>query len=436
MKSAKGLRLAFPFLMLGISIPVKAQVHESLTVEQAVRLVLESHPAIQQAIQYVAASQARIDQSRSAYYPDISGDGSYARIGPIPEITVGPGEAFKLYPENNYDFHVGLRQTVYDFGRRSTGVELAQTGQQAAGDKADLVKSNLAYQTIAVFYSILFLGQDIAVLDEQIEALNQHLLVTEKKAQAGTATDFDILTTRVRVAAATSQRVDVASMLENQKTVLHQLLGMPSEAVVELKGDFAAIPISLNADSLITIAMQRLPELRLSRNAETSAGFQRRLASLADRPTVNANIMYGFRNGYFPNLNTLKGNWIAGADLQVPLFNGHRTRGRVNEADANLSAAQAHTRDLERRAFAEIKQAIEDVTASLEKLQTSELQVRQAEDALSNARVRYDAGVITNLDLLDAQTSLSNARLVHLRALYDLVNSRYALDQATGAQPW
>jgi len=62
--------------------------------------------------------------------------------------------------------------------------------------------------------------------------------------------------------------------------------------------------------------------------------------------------------------------------------------------------------------------------------------VTQAEEAVATAKARYEAGVATNLDVLDAQTSLSNARLARLGAHYEYVTSRYALEKATGARPW
>jgi len=413
-----------------------AQASDSLTVEQAVNMTLESHPAIQQALQGVGAARARVSQSRSGLYPNIGGEGLYARIGPVPKITLPDRGALALYPEDNYDVHVGISQTVYDFGRRSRGIDLARSYQQTASDKVDLVKMNLAYQTIAVFNAILFLRQNIAVLDEQVDALSEHLQVAQKKVQAGTATDFDVLTTRVKVDEVRSQRIDVANVLTKQEIAFRELTGLQEDTPVQLKGSFSVTQVDLNADSLVSAALNSLPEMKLSRNAEASASIQYRLASLGDRPSLNVNLQYGFKNGYYPNLNTWEANWVAGLQIQTPIFNGHRTRSQKQEAMANLNSARSNTSDIERRINADVRQAVADVQASLEKLKTSETQVERARDAVSMARVRYDAGVITNLDLIDAQTSLSYAELVHLKALYDFVNSRYALDKVVGGRSW
>lgn len=430
-----GISTAF-ILLLTALVAAQGGQSDSLTLDQAIKMVTENHPAVAQAIQGVAASEAQIVQSRSGFYPQLAGNASYAYIGPVPTFEIPGVGAEELAPHNNYNFHVGLQQTVYDFGRRSTAVELAQTGRNTALEGVEAAKSNLSYQTVEVFYAILFLKQNISVIDDQISTLNQHLEITRKKVQAGTATDFEVLTTEVRIANAQSQRTDIVNALENQESLFRQLTGLPENAAIMLKGDFNAPAININPDSLKDLALSQIPEMKQSKYAETGADIQYKLAALGNRPTVGVNLMFGFKNGYVPGLNTLKANWVAGVEVQAPIFNGFMTRGRKSQAQANLSAVRAHTKDLERRIISAVNQAISGVRASQSKLVSAEPQVRQAEQALSLAQTRYSAGTATNLDLLDAETALANARLVQLRDMYELVRNSYTLERAVGGRIW
>ena len=409
---------------------------DSITVEQAVGLTLKNHAAIRQAEYGMIASAARIDVNRTALYPDISLGGQYVRIGPVPTFDL-PGQGpLELAPHDNYDFHLGLRQTLYDFGRTDKAVKMAETSHQAAADNIDLVKFNLAYRTIDVFNSILILHQRIAVLDEQLQTLNQHLEISVKKLEAGTATDFDTLTIRVRIAVVQSDHIDAMHALETQNIMFRQLTGLSSDTPINLRGAFAFKKVTLEPDSLMTVAEERRPELILARDAETSAAARSHLAALGDKPFLALNLATGFKNGYVPDLNTLRGNYAAGLELKIPVFNGHRTRHQKAEADADLNSARAHTADMKQQIRSEVLQAIASVNSSLEKISSTETQVRQAEKAVSMARVRYTAGVITNLDLLDAETTLSQAKLIRLRAFYDYTMSLYALDRTTGRKVW
>jgi outer membrane protein TolC len=238
------------------------------------------------------------------------------------------------------------------------------------------------------------------------------------------------------VANANSQKVDVESALQKQNIALKRLMGTPADQKIELQGDFNSQNTEINSDSLVRDALSQRREMVLARDAETSLEIQRRLASLSDRPSLKANLLLGVKNGYIPDLNQPKVNWVAGAQVQMPLFNGFRTRYRKQESEANLAAANAHTRDVSQQVRSEVQQALADIRARQEKIQATQLQLQQAEQALTLAKKQYEIGVITNLDLLDTQTSHLEANLNHLGALYQMILSRYALEKAAGSKIW
>ncbi len=138
------------------------------------------------------------------------------------------------------------------------------------------------------------------------------------------------------------------------------------------------------------------------------------------------------KNGFIPNLDIWRGNWVAGAMLEVPLYDGGRSSGQEQEAEAMFLAAQEHRREVELQVRADVEQSVADLTAAEEKLSIAELQVVQAESAVRLARTKYDTGSMTNLDLLDSETAESAARLGHLQALYRYKLGRYELLRATG----
>ncbi len=422
--------------LCGIGAMAQSASSDSLTVERAVQLTLKSHAAIRQSEYETAAAAAGIDESRSALYPDISLGGDYTRIGPVPEFEL-PGQGqLKLAPYNNYDLHASLKQTLYDFGRTNKAILLAKTSHQAATDNVDLVKFNLAYRTTGVFNAILILHQRIDVLDEQLQTLKQHLDISLKKIDAGTATDFDTLTIQVKIAVVRSERIDTMHALKTQEIVFRQLTGLSSDTPINLRGTFISDKMALNTDSLLIAADNQRPELTLARDAENSAEARSQLVALDNKPTLSLHVTTGLNNGYEPDLNTLRGNYAAGVELKIPVFNGHRTKYKKAAADAGFNSARAHTSDIEQRVKSEVLQAVAGVNSNLDKIASTETQVQQAQKAVEMARVRYTTGVITNLDLLDAETTLSQAKLIRLRALYDYTVSLNELDQATGRKLW
>jgi len=406
---------------------------DSLSVEQAVQRVLQIHPAIEQAVANTHAAEARVSQTSSVKLPDVSTEAVYTHIGPIPAFFFG-GQNLFLAPADNYDAHVVGKYTVYDFGKTNAGIDLSQSRVQSSRDMIELTKSNLALQTIRTFYSIVLLRKSLLVQDEQIAALHEHLAVTQKRVTAGSATNFDVLTTQVRVAASQNQRVEILNSFQKQESILRQLLNFQANTPILVQGSFEQDSITLNIDSLVQVARQQRPEMKLARDAEQSAQFQKKFSSLGNMPSLNVNVAYGLKNGYEPNIYALRGNWMWGVQARVPLFDGGRVSHQEEEAQASVQAEQAHSRDVERQVRSDVEQVAADVQAALAKVQISEVQLQQAQEAVTIARTRYETGSITNLDLLDAETAESTAKLTRLQALYRFVLSKYELERATGKQ--
>ena len=409
---------------------------DSLSIDEALRIVVSSHPAIAQATAAVDVLEARIHETQSSYFPTVDAEASYLYLRPIVELPFPGLGDFILFPANNYDAHIRLRQLIYDFGKTSTSVELGVAREGSALQAVTATRSRLAYQTIQTFYSILLLERSIAVEDREIETLNEHKLVNQKRVDAGSGTEFEVLTTQVRVAAAQTRRIDLQNSLDNQRIALRRLLGLSPSAPLAIHGEFIMRDEQLDVDALVTRSLLQRADYRGARDDESAASLQHRLAGMADLPSVSFMATYGVKNGYLPNLDVLRGNWTAGVELQVPIYTGGKTGHREQEEAAAMRGVEAHLSDIERQIQSEVRGAVVDVQAAAEKVKTSELQVRQAEDALSIARKRYEAGTVSNLDVLDAETSLSQADLLQLRAQYGYVISRYALDRAVGNEVW
>jgi len=436
MKSRSARSLALTLVLVSATAFSQNTANDSLTVGDAVRMAVTNNPAIVQAETNVQASNARVEESQTVDLPSVGFEGSYTRIGPVPVLAFPGFGVFKLYPENNYDTHVGVHQKIYDFGRSAANTDVTRSRVAFAEQGVDLMKSALSYQTIQLFYSILFLQQSIQVEEQDIQTLNEHLLVNKKRLEAGTGTDFEVLTTQVRVAASQNQKIDLENARQKQAIALRRLLGLSESTPLNLRGEFLLTPVSLDSDSLTAVALRQRTEYKEAQSGELTAKLQYQLAQKSDMPTLNVNALYGVKNGYIPNLDVLHGNWVAAIDLQVPIYEGGNTGYREEEAQATLSGSQAHITDVERQIAAEVRQAISDMRAAEGKLEATSLQVQQAKDALSIAQRSFDAGTVSNLDVLDAETSLSQAHLFRLRALYEYVTSRYTLEHAIGTPIW
>ncbi len=150
-------------------------------------------------------------------------------------------------------------------------------------------------------------------------------------------------------------------------------------------------------------------------------------------PSVQLFGGYGWRSAVFQNdLNTDIAGWNAGAQVTWNFFDGLMTKGKVQEAKALLSRSITDTDDQTRRIELDVRTAYSSFLEAKEVLESQKKVVEQAEEAVRLAVARADAGAVTQLDVLDAQTSLTQARSTQIGALRDYCAAKARLERAMG----
>lgn len=407
------------------------QRSSSLTLTDVIKLTMENHPLLKQKEDELRAAQFRVEQQKSSYLPYVGAEGSYTRIGPIPAFSFG-GQTLALAPANNYNVGLFIHQTVYDFGRRDAQVDYASSFLNTIKDNKELVKNNLIDQAIKVFYGILSLEKSIALKDTQIISLNEHLKITELKIQNGLATDYDVLSTKSKIAQIKSEIIDLSDAKTRQEYFLKELIGNDKNNEITLDSDFSLPDFVLDADSLLDIAYSERTELKLLSDSRNSAELKKELVSQLNNPVVNVDLGYGLKNGYEPNIEVLRGNWFAKLSVSVPIFEGYLTENKVNEASALIDLENEKTQQLRKRISTDVLQSESQYSAGLKKITSTEEQIMYATNSLERAKIQYEKGAGTNLEVLDAETTLAGARLQNIQAKFSTIINYYSLMRAIG----
>ena len=429
-------RRFFAFVSIALFFAAQLSAQDSLTIDRAIDIVIKRNFSIRQGEEALAAAKEHTGGLKSANYPNVNAVISDTYIGPRYPFSFG-AEKLNMVPDNAFDAHIGADFTVYDFGKRQKTIETGAIAENTAADRLAGIKTELTYQVRQLFTSIILQEKSLRVADEGIAELDQHLDVVKKKIETGSATEYDILKTEVQQATAKSMRIDIANDLKKKNSTLCLLLGFAPDVVVSCFGPIDTLQVRGNADSLFRAAIANRSDYALLLHAKQSAELELGRTKLENRPIVGLHASAGFKNGLPndkmpPDINTPRVNWAAGATITAPLYDGKRAEQRKKESQRLCDAAQAGIVDKEEHIRIEIQQAMADVDASFSKLDVSRAQVRFAQRSLELARFKYEAGVITNLDVLDAENDFSQAKLSHLQNQFRYVISVYGLDQATG----
>jgi outer membrane protein TolC len=340
--------------------------------------------------------------------------------------------SFSFVPHDNYSAVFNVNQTIYDFGKTEKNVLLEKQGKELNLRAVEQIKQKLSQAVIANYYTLVYLQEALKIKDEQLAMLNEHLNFIKKKQETGSATQYEILTTQVRISTIENQKTDLETARQTQVCQLNSLLVKPESTNQQVKKELNNSLPGLQYDALITSAMQNRDEIKLASEKAKLAQLRYNLTSYQNKPVLNAFLSGGIKNGYTPYLYDPKANFTAGVGLKVPIFDGKRKMYNLAQAQSAIQSNDQETELARRGIVNEVVEGEANVKAALKKVEQGELQLTQATQAYALAKVRFDSGVITNLELLEGSTAISESRLLLLKAKIDYTVSLFKLKSATG----
>ncbi len=406
--------------------------NDSLTLNTIIGEVTANHPMVRKAMEDLNVSDAKIGLAESNYKPNVNFESSYSRVGPVSTITIPDMGTFGFAPHDNYSAAFNVNQTIYDFGKTEKNVLLEKQGKELTLQTVEQVKQKLSQTVIANYYTLVYLQEALKIKNEQLNTLNEHLSYIRKKQETGSATQYEILTTEVRISTIENQKTDLETARQVQVCQLNLLLGKPESTKQLVKRDLNVSLPSLQDDALIASAMQNRDEMKLASEKAKLVQLRYNLTDMQNKPVVSAFLSGGIRDGYSPYLYDPRANFAVGFGVKIPVYDGKRKVYNLAQAQSAIQSNDQETEIARRNVVNEVVESEANVSASQKKVDQGEMQLKQATQAYSLAKISFDSGVITNLELLDGSTAVSESRLQLLKAKIDYAVSLYKLKSATG----
>jgi outer membrane protein TolC len=261
-----------------------------------------------------------------------------------------------------------------------------------------------------------------------------HLLgIAQDQLTAGVGVALDVTRAQSQLATVRAQLIAARNDRDRSRLDLIRALGLPADARVTLTASLGGArgePVATEQEA-IARALSARPDLRAA--AEQVRALERQIQAVrAERlPSVSAfgddGVIAKNSNGNYLNTYT----W--GIQLSVPIFEGFRREGRVEEQELVRREAEVRLRDLREQASTEVRQSLLDIASTREQVDASRERLRLAELELTQARDRFRAGVAGNADVITASLSLNSARTQLNDALTSFQLARVGLARAQGA---
>ncbi len=410
-----------------------------LSLAEALDLALQQNGAILRGKSDLEAAYGIVVQTRAVALPKVQIGGRFQAVAES-SIDTPAGSTFAFGTDKSWTTEIRLVQSIYEGGRIKSALRSAKlTQEQALLQYQALVADTLLVVRIN-YYDILLAAQQIVVREASVNLLQRELDDQQRRFAAGTVPRFNVLRAEVAVANARPQLIRARNAERVAKNRLVDLLGYNLSSVVaedvpvQLTDKLDAALYEIELSSAIGEALKNRPELGVLRKAEALQAEGIINAQSGYKPSVQIFGGYGARNSSFTSdLTTERHGWLAGAQLSWDIFDGMLTRGKVMEAKAVHQKSQTELADTSRRIELEVRTAYSDFVEAREVLESQKKVQEQAEESLRLAKARADAGTGTQLDVLNAETALTEARTTQSLALRDYAVAVARLERAMGA---
>ena len=431
--SAAGL-LFYVQSTVSASSSVTNILSQPLSLVEAVNIALDRNPAVLKSQKELQASHGISVQTRAIALPSVRLTGQYQ----IQDQALV--ETFtSLRQDQNWGVGVRLVQSFYEGGRIKSSLRSAKLTLQQAQLRHQDVLLETVLLTETTYFDILLAAEQIEVQQASVKLLEQQLNDTKRRFEAGVVPQFNVLRAEVEVANTRPRLIRARNSYRIAKNNLANTLGydLPStvweDIPLNLTTPLAETPYKIDLQEALNQALTNRTDLAANRKALLAREEDIKFAKAANYPSLQGFVGYDVRNSILTDdLSVEKNGWVAGAQLSWDLFDGLRTQGKVEEARARFDQAEIAVDELRRGIELDVRTAFSNFNEAREVLESNRKVLEQAAEALRLATSRYSAGTGTQLDVLSAQTALTDARSTQVQALRDYQVSVARFERVVG----
>ncbi len=408
-----------------------AEEPKNLTLEESIQIAFETNKKILAAKEKLGIAKGELIVARAGFLPTLSLGGNYLRLDKGQKISIEEGTEIVVSGEDTYSATATIEQPIFTWGRILNSYRQASSSQKIQEQDYNRERNLLRFKVTGSFYSLILAEELFNLSQESYTQMERHLRQVEERYENGLASKFDLLRARVQLANLKPQLIRSKNSLSLAQNYFKSLLGLPSQDEVKLRGELKYEPTEIELSQAIKEALKNRPEIVSLKEQENIALAQVRLAGASNKPTLSAIYNYQFQKPYHWKDEWGK-EWNAMAVLQFPIFRGFSTKGKVLQSQSQLREARYNIEDKNEEIELEVREAYLNLRQEEETIISQRENVGQAEEAMGIAEKRYVSGLITNLEFMDVQLALTQAKTAYLQALANYLIAKARLTKAMG----
>ncbi len=424
--------LAHPEMAQSGDLPDPPPGAQPLSLERAVRIALEKHPALQRAEAAVSAAEAEVKQVRANYFPQLS----FSAIGKLGLSGATGALALPGFPGSpffrNTAYSANWYQTVFDFGRTKHRVALQQAVVENLRLKKQAEEERIVLVVRRAYFSVLEAQRLQQVAEETVKERDLTVKRVQAYFQAQLRSRLEVNLAQANLAEAQGSLIQARNAVHTAFAALQAALGVEGEPAYELQEPGAEMLSLPPREELVQSALNHRPDLRALEAKLTSLSEAIGLAHRERRPEIRGFAAAGQGRFGGTSVKNIQRHGLGAMGLFFPFFTGGRLEAREQEARAEMQGVSASRDELRQQIRLEVTQAYYQLVDLAERIQVAAQEERAAQEALRMARARFQAQLASFLELTTAEVALTRAETNGARTLFQYQRARAELEFATG----
>lgn len=383
-----------------------------LSLADSINLALTNNPALQIA----GTDKEKADWSLTE-----------AKGAKAPTISLGSGYSAKNgLSDGSLSNSLRMNWSLYTGGRTEGQISQAEQNVSIADLNVLKAKQELVLNTTTAYYNVLQSVNMVAVNEETVKNLTEHLDTVQAKYEAGVVAKSEVLRSEVELANARQNLIKAQNTYQIAVNSLNNIIKTDNKDI-KLKEELKYTPYDKTLEDALALIPTR-PDIRQAEINVKIADTGVNIAEGGKKPSLSASMSTGWNDSLLPKDN----DWSVGLSASWNVFDAGLTNAKVKQAELSLDKTKIQVQQAQDAADQEVRQAYLNMQEAEKRLESTEMTAKKASEDLYIAKEKYLAGVGTNLDVFDAQLALTQARTNHVQALYDFNVNKAKLDKATG----
>ncbi|MFH1861000.1 MAG: TolC family protein [bacterium] len=421
----------------------------TLDLQESVKIALTNNPAIKNATQRILEAKAKVNKARAGFLPQLLFNSSYTRLNEEPTIIIPAGSLGKIASEEyiplssslipvedkeNFNINFTLQQSLFSGGRIKFTCKQAKSELEVIEGKYEVVKQGVIIKVKTAYYEVLKAMKFEIVTEESTKLLQAHKKRVENLYKIGSVSQNDLLRTEVQLANAKVDLLKAKNAVVMAKVHFYNILGLDLKTDIDIEL-IEEIPTKFDPEEPIVLndclnsALKNRAEVRIMEANLWSADSEVQLANAANRPNVTFSSHYGWEGkDFFPDQE----NWSVQVKSSLSLFDSFATKARIVQAESGLERIKNDQKQVVNDICIEVRESYLNLLEAEEEVNMMKITVSQAEENFRILEGKYQEGMATNIEVLDAQLLLSNSRLSYYQSLFDYELAMAKLDKAMG----